>query len=170
MSDREQKRVQFESAKKKSFVPLAAIGLVLVLGIALIGWKFAGPDFGKYPLVLTADGQVSIPVSRFEDGKAHFFSFKHGEVSIDFFAVKSPDGVLRAAFDACDVCYRDKKGYRQEGNEMVCVNCGQRFSIDRINEVKGGCNPAPLTRQVAYGNIVINEQDLRLGARYFEGI
>jgi uncharacterized membrane protein len=113
---------------------------------------------------------VTIPVSQFANGKAHFFSYTQGEVSIDFFAVKSGDGVLRAAFDACDVCYRDKKGYRQEGDEMVCINCGQRFSTDRINEVKGGCNPAPLTRVVAGDYLVIHESDLRLGARYFEGI
>jgi uncharacterized membrane protein len=88
---------------------------------------------------------------------------------IDFFVLKSHDGVLRAAFDACDVCYRERQGYRQQGDEMICVNCGQRFSSDRINEVKGGCNPAPLARNLANGNLVINEQDLRLGARYFEG-
>ncbi|WP_432821077.1 Fe-S-containing protein [Trichloromonas sp.] len=170
MSDRDSKRAQFDADKKKNYLPLLAFGLLLLAGVALIGWKFIGTGEGKYPLVTAVAGQVSIPVARLDDGNAHFFSYRQGETVIDFFVLKSHDGVLRAAFDACDVCYREKKGYRQEGDEMVCVNCGQRFSSDRINEVKGGCNPAPLVRNVANGNLVITEQDLKLGARYFEGI
>ncbi len=169
MSDREQKRAQFEAEKKKSVAPLLVIAVLLIVGIAMVGWKFAGTTDGKYPLVKAVSGQVSIPVGQIDDGNAHFFSYQQGEAGIDFFVLKSHDGVLRAAFDACDVCYREKKGYRQEGDEMICVNCGQRFSSDRINEVKGGCNPAPLARKVANGNLLISEQDLMLGARYFEG-
>ena len=29
---------------------------------------------------------------------------------------------------------------------MVCLNCDQRFPTDKVNVVKGGCNPAPLKR------------------------
>jgi uncharacterized membrane protein len=62
--------------------------------------------------------------------------------------VRSKDGVIRAAVDACDVCYRAGKGYVKDGGVMVCENCGMRFPLARINVVKGGCNPAPLMREI----------------------
>jgi uncharacterized membrane protein len=51
---------------------------------------------------------------------------------------------------------------------MVCNNCDQRFRTDRINEVKGGCNPAPLERTVAGDRVVIAEADIAKGAWYFQ--
>ncbi|HEY7527662.1 MAG TPA: Fe-S-containing protein, partial [Candidatus Deferrimicrobiaceae bacterium] len=58
-----------------------------------------------------------------------------------YFVLRSSDGTYRAAFDACDVCFRANRGYRQEGDLMVCNQCGQTFPSVKINEVKGGCNP-----------------------------
>ena len=60
--------------------------------------------------------------------------------------MQSKDGEYRAAFDACDVCYPNKKGYTQQGDLMVCNNCGLQFESTKINEVKGGCNPSPIER------------------------
>ena len=77
------------------------------------------------------------------------------------------DGVIRAAFDACDVCWPAGKGYVQEGDQMICRNCGRRFDSVRINEVKGGCNPAPLQRRIQGDTLVITVNDIRSGMRYF---
>ncbi|MEM3554980.1 MAG: Fe-S-containing protein, partial [Candidatus Micrarchaeaceae archaeon] len=60
-----------------------------------------------------------------------------------------------AAFNACDVCYPARKGYHQEGDVMVCNNCGRRFPTNQINIVRGGCNPAPLERAVDGDTLVI---------------
>ncbi|MDO9066681.1 MAG: DUF2318 domain-containing protein [Chloroflexota bacterium] len=117
----------------------------------------------RYPAVTPdADGAFRFPTAAFADGKARFFSttLPNGK-SINFFAIKSSDGVIRAAIDACDVCYSARKGYYQEGDVMVCNNCGQRFASARINEVKGGCNPAPLTRSVQGDNLIIKLADLQ---------
>ena len=117
----------------------------------------------RYPLVTPdADGVFRFPTAAFADGKAHFFTttLPNGK-TINFFAIKSSDGVIRAAIDACDVCYGACKGYHQEGDVMVCNNCGQRFASARINEVKGGCNPAPLTRTIQGDNLVIKLADLQ---------
>ena len=81
--------------------------------------------------------------------------------------VKSSDGIIRAAFDACDVCFASKKGYSQDGDFMVCNNCGRRFHSSRINVVKGGCNPAPLSREVAGEHLVITVADVIPGSRFF---
>jgi uncharacterized membrane protein len=108
------------------------------------------------------------PEKTFENGTARFYEYKTEDgITIKYFILKSSDGVIRAAFDACDVCWREGKGYFQKGDFMVCRNCGQRFASVRVNEVKGGCNPAPLTREVKAGNVVIKVSDLLEGKRYF---
>lgn len=127
----------------------------------------AAPSAAKSPAGAAAE-TVAFPVSRFEDGKARFFEHPAGSVTIRYFVLKSSDGVLRAAFDACDVCWPAGKGYAQEGDHMVCRNCGQRFASVRVNEVKGGCNPAPLERRVENGLLVIRVADILAGRGYFD--
>jgi uncharacterized membrane protein len=51
---------------------------------------------------------------------------------------------------------------------MVCRNCGQRFHATKVNEVKGGCNPAPLERRVENGHLVIRVSDILQGKPYFD--
>ncbi len=113
--------------------------------------------------------QIIYPEKTFTDGKAHHFTYKTDDgVTIRYFIIKSSDGVIRAAFDACDVCWPENKGYTQQGDVMVCNNCGRRFPSARINEVHGGCNPAPLKRKVEQGIVIIQVADILQGKRYFD--
>lgn len=111
---------------------------------------------------------LSYPINLFEDGKARHFQFKDGTRTIKFFVLKSSDGIIRAAFDACDVCWPAAKGYYQNGDEMVCRNCGQRFASVLVNEVRGGCNPAPLKRAVVGDQLIITVKDIFEGRQYFD--
>jgi hypothetical protein len=120
-----------------------------------------------YPQVFAENGVVSFPISTFADGKARFYTYMNGDKPIEFFVLRSKDGTVRAAFNACDVCFGAKKGYRQEGDVMVCNNCGSRFPADKINEVRGGCNPGPLTRTVQGDNLIIKVEDIVAGQTYF---
>ncbi|WP_428559339.1 MAG: Fe-S-containing protein [Solidesulfovibrio sp. DCME] len=110
---------------------------------------------------------VTIPLADVSDGKAHFYAVTAGGKEVRFFAVKSADGKVRTAFDACDVCFPEKKGYRQEGEFMVCVNCGRRFHGSKVGEVHGGCNPAPLAAEVTGDSLRVPMAALTAGASYF---
>jgi len=80
-----------------------------------------------------------------------------------FFVVRASDGTIRTAFDKCDVCYAARKGYSQEGSDMVCNNCGLRFSIDGLgieNQTPGGCWPSYLPHAIENDNIIIRASDL----------
>lgn len=172
MTDRNAKKEQFsnndEKAQKSSQLIVYIVVTLMVAVVAIVGgWSYFGEPRSGYPEVQAQNGRVEIPVSEIDDGKAHFFSYRAATGPVDFFVLRSHDGVIRAAFDACDVCYREKMGYFQEGDVMVCRNCGQKFAADRINEVKGGCNPAPINRQVSNGTLVIAADDLAAGTRYF---
>lgn len=171
METREEKKQQFVGKNSSNKAPLllaiVAVVIVAVTGGFLLG---RGTDAGQ-AFVKAQNGMVSVPLHEVEDGKAHYYAYKSADgVTIRFFVLKSRDGVVRAAFDACDVCYKSDKGYRQEGDNMVCNNCNQKFASDRINEVKGGCNPAPLTRTIQGDTLLLSEQELVDGSRYFPQI
>jgi uncharacterized membrane protein len=115
---------------------------------------------------LAAD--ATYPAKTFDDGKARFYQYQSDKgTTIRYFIVKSSDGVIRAAFDACDVCWKANKGYQQKDDLMICRNCGRKFPTARINEVSGGCNPAPLAREIRGDIVTIREKDLKTGAQYF---
>ncbi len=132
------------------------------------GFNF-NPLSGTTPLLEPVDGELKIPLARISDGKAHHFKVKANDgTMVTFFVLKSRDGVIRAAIDACDVCYRAGKGYVQKGDFMVCINCRQRFASSRINVVKGGCNPAPLNREVRGDFLAISMKDINANKWYMK--
>jgi uncharacterized membrane protein len=141
------------------------IPLILLISAALFVTACGSND--PFTKLSPKDGVVNIPISKVNDGKAHYYTVNTGGKEIRFFVLKSNDGVIRAAFDACDVCFPEKKGYRQDGDYMICNNCGQRFHESRINEVKGGCNPSPLNRTTVGDNLVITLSDIQAGSVYF---
>jgi len=150
---------------KNHFVALLAVVLSVGLFTPIDGYTFS--LFSKYTSVKESHGEIGFDVAEVSDGKAHYYSYQDGNKTIKFFIVKSPDGIIRAAFDACDVCFSAKKGYNQEGDFMVCNNCGQKFHSDRVNVVEGGCNPAPLKREKKDEQLIIKVADLLPGSRYF---
>ena len=171
MSERQTKREQFEEKTPSAKKSLAPIAVLILAVVAIGGWFLMGPQAVGGPEVVSAgqDGTIKFPSADFSDGKAKFYRFKGQSGPIDFFVVRSHDGEIRSAFDTCDVCYKALKGYRQEGDDMVCNNCDQRFKTDMINVVKGGCNPAPLKRHQAGEAVVIAANDIEAGAWYFKG-
>ncbi len=114
----------------------------------------------------TADA-VKIPLKALDSGKALFLSLESEGRQLHYFALKSRDGEYRAALDACDVCFESNRGYRQEGDLMVCNNCGQTFPSNRIGEIKGGCNPHPLARRIEGQYLVIGKADIVARKDYF---
>jgi uncharacterized membrane protein len=141
------------------------------LGFALL-WAVGAECSGNFVVpameVRPQNGAFVFPTNAFADGMAKHFVYKPSpDQYVRFFVVRSVDGILRAAFDACDVCYRHQKGYMQQGDFMVCRNCGLKFRTDKVNEVRGGCNPSPLKRTVQGDKIVISQDDVLSGLRLF---
>ncbi len=157
---------------KKSRLPIIVLSVCALLiagGIffynSQTGVKTA-PVTAQYSAAATGS-QITFPAALFEDGKARHFEHVDGNFTIRYFVLKSSDGIIRAAFDACDVCWPAGKGYYQDGDYMVCRNCGRRFASVLVNEVKGGCNPAPLNRDFKDGKVIIYVKDILEGKQYF---
>lgn len=168
------KKAAVLGTQKKSLSPLLIIVCVAAIGTAAALYWFlplggqSSPAVASRPGVVETAQQVSFPVAMFDDGRARHFEYKNGNKTVRYFVMKSSDGVIRAAFDACDVCWPAGKGYYQEGDHMVCRNCGRRFASVLINEVKGGCNPAPLDRSVHGDKLILKVNHILEGYRYFD--
>ena len=148
-------------------VLMAGIGTIAYSGVLGDLFKKSPAESGKAAGVVESTDVVRIPLKALDSGKALFLSLESDGRQLYYFALKSPDGAYRAALDTCDVCFRTNRGYRQEGDQMVCNNCGQKFACDKIGEVKGGCNPHPLAHKEEAQIMVIRKADIVAGKEYF---
>lgn len=169
----ESKKAVVMTRNRKPRVLFLTVAVVcLAVSIFAASWYLKSED-GSSPIAVSAPkeeivDQITYPVSSFDDGKAAHFEYTDHDITVRYFVLKSADGVVRAAFDACDVCWPAGKGYAQEGDDMICRNCGRRFPSISINEVEGGCNPAPLARKISGDNLVIRVEDILEGKKYFD--
>jgi uncharacterized protein YbaR (Trm112 family) len=109
------------------------------------------------------NGKVKLTTLIFNNNQTQFYNVKMPDgKTIYFFVVKDKNGIYRAAANACAVCFKTYKGFRQEGDEIVCNNCGNRYPIEKIATEKGGCNPGPINPNLEVKNdqIIIKQSDL----------
>lgn len=168
---RNQKREQFSPPTRSGLQPKYVIGaaagvfIILLVVVAFGG----GAKSSATPMVTPSpDGVVRIPLANVGDGSARFYEYRaSNRKTIRFFVIKSSDGVYRAAADACDVCFRGKMGYHQEGDDMVCNKCGRHFPSKDVNVITGSCNPDGIPRSIEGNNLLIAASDLDARAVMF---
>lgn len=96
---------------------------------------------------ISSGESLKIPVKEISE-KASFYSVEVDGTQMEVIAVKDSDGNIRTAFNTCQICYDSGNGYyKQEGNELVCQNCGNSFTMEQIGESAGGCNPWPILEE-----------------------
>jgi len=126
---------------------------VLILGVIFVGAGCAGPESQAAEDIKPSENAVAssegIVIEKSEiTEQAKFYTYNAGGIEMEVLAVKAPDGTIRTALNTCQVCYDSGAGYYvQEGDELVCQNCGNRFSISKIEKQKNGCNPVPITSE-----------------------
>jgi uncharacterized membrane protein len=133
-NNRAAKKAAVLDQPKRGIKPLALAIMMMVVGRAMvIGYSLTAGQKPEKPAEIqnttvsaVADStMVSYPTTMFEDAIARYFEYRTGDLTIRFFVLKSSDGVLRAAFDACDVCWPEGKGYVQG-------SCFKAFTLCRI--------------------------------------
>jgi uncharacterized membrane protein len=173
---RERKKAEFsEPTQRKSKSTFALIAALLVLAGVGVYLVISASNNNPTATAVAPSTPSAAPESRdirisLSDlsSTAKFFDYKLSDNKpVRFFVIKSSDGVYRAALDACDTCYHAKKGYHQEGDDMICNNCGLHFHSSQINEVHGGCNPVGLPRTVEGNQLVIKASELETRGGYF---
>ncbi len=169
---RAHKKEQFSGVAQRNnnrtILVIAGIGLAL-LGVLYFQSLGKGSAEAAHSLAPKAsDGVIAISLAELDDGLAKFYDYTTGTGKpISFFAIKSSDGVYRAAANACDVCYQNKKGYHQNGNDMVCNKCGRHFPSKDVNVITGECNPDGVPATVKGDKLMIATADLDSRAKLF---
>lgn len=128
--------------KENDYKNFIAVGIFLtaILGIILLFTLS-----GKTNLESNDKGNVLLDTSSISS-KGKYYNYNYEGTKMEFFVVRDTKGIVRMAFNRCQVCFDSGKGYFiQEGDEFVCQNCGNRYKTSSIGTERGGCNPSPIT-------------------------
>lgn len=138
--------------KGGSFLPWIAVGVsFLAIAVAVINpiqkseQNNASNQDNYLAATLNENGDIEINMDDISE-QATYFKYDNNGVTMGLFAVKASDGTIRTAFDTCQICNGSPRAYfEQEGNKFKCQNCGNVYSVDMIEQERGGCNPVPIT-------------------------
>jgi uncharacterized membrane protein len=121
-----------------------------------------------YPVLQEKGGLIRVDISAMSTSSCRFFTYpSRSGRNVDYLVYKDSAGTARVTLDACRTCYRWRRGYRLEGEEVVCVKCDMRFPLDGLAEGTGSCVPIKVPAAIEGGTLVISASDLEEGARYF---
>ncbi|WP_052812808.1 DUF2318 domain-containing protein [Desulfonatronum thioautotrophicum] len=158
------------TGSRKVVLAICSMLLVAVFSIILLFTHSETKDKAVEATPVTPEnGELVHTAAMFTDGQARYFVLRAEDgLAIRYFALRTSEGVIRTAFDACDACWQANLGYVQDGDVMICRYCNMRFPSRSIGELRGGCNPSPLPSVVRDGNLVIRASDVLEGRRYFD--
>jgi high-affinity iron transporter len=103
--------------------------------------------------LIAQDNQVRIPLSELTDSSLHFYTADVNGTVIRFLVIHKQSGDYAVALDACQIC--GTAGYRQEGQNVICRNCGASIYIPSIGQ-SGGCNPIGVKSHVEGGEVIVD--------------
>jgi high-affinity iron transporter len=132
----------------------AALCLLVVLSLTA-DFVYARTQAAPAPakMLVAQNSQVRIPLSELNDTYLHFYSADVNNTVVRFFVIHKSNGDYATALDACQIC--GWAGYRQEGQNVICRNCGSAIYIPSIGE-KGGCNPVAFPSHVEEGEVIVD--------------
>lgn len=140
-------------------------GIVVVADLALEG------HFGRPPYERVAagpDGAVRISLAGLGPQQVRFYHFLNpANQEVWLFVGRDASGQVQVALDASEVCAKAKRGFRHEGEWMVCNKCDKSFRLSEVNAGGGGCKPVPLRFQLAGAELLIAQADVLAGWRLF---
>lgn len=152
--------------------PTSALALILafaglVLGAGYVTESLAGK--ARYERVRPSpQGEVRIDVSDLEKLDARYYRFLNpGNQEVLFFIARDETGTLQVAFDAGDSHYKTRRGFSIQNGWVVDNKCERANRLSSVNEGGGGCKPTPLAHRVVGDEIVLSEDEVLRGWRYF---
>ena len=129
---------------KKFLAALVSAALLLGLtacgGTATEGGESAAGG-GFQNAVLDENGDIVIQEADITE-EAAYINYDAEGVTVQFLAIRAGDDV-RLAYNTCQSCSPSPRAYFvQNGDKLVCQNCGQTFAAENVGQGGYGCNPA----------------------------
>lgn len=152
--------------------PVHALLLVAVFTslVVVADWAWEG-GFGRtgFKLVRPDDqDQVVIDVSDLPKSEVRFYRFLNaGNQEVKFFVGRDRFGTVQVGFDASDTHAQLGRGFRHQGDWMVDNKCDSASRLEKVNDGGRGCRPVPLAHHLVGDRVVLSEQDILRGWRYF---
>jgi uncharacterized membrane protein len=147
------------------FVVLLVMGLVLLADWALEG-GFERADYRR--VSPDAQGFVRLDTRDLRPLEVRFYRFLNsGNQEVKFFVGRDESGALQVAFDASENDFKRKRGFRAEGAWMVNNKCDTAVRLAEVNAAPSGCAPTPLRFRQEGTRILLAENDVLEGWRYF---
>ena len=144
---------EFRKQRRWSFAAaLLCIAVILIFTTEFVYARTAAAPPAATRLE-TVDGRVEIPVSELADSNLHFFTADTNGTLLRFLVIRKGNGDFAVALDGCEIC--GWSGYRQEGQNVICRNCGAAIYVPSIGQ-SGGCNPVGVKARVDAGKISID--------------
>lgn len=149
MASNQKSKKTSNEAKKKSNLPLliaavAAVAICIVAVLLPMGGGNQQDNGGDGVQIISQGESLVIPTSEVTT-TASFYPIEVDGTQMEVLAVRDSQGTIRTAFNTCQICYASGRGYYvQQGNALVCQNCGNRFTVDQVEIQTGGCNPWPI--------------------------
>ena len=130
-----------KSKKTVVVVSIIATIILIVAGITLSTIATKGEE-----ALAEAVNTQGIKIQKSEITEtATFYPYQAQDTYMDVIAIRATDGTVRTALNTFQVCTGSGRAYyEQEGDALICQNCGNRFTVDQIEVIKGGCNPVPI--------------------------
>jgi uncharacterized membrane protein len=139
--------------------------VVIVADLALDG-RLGAPGYQR--VAAGADGEVRISLAGLGAQQVRFYHFLNpANQEVWFFVGRDAAGQVQVAFNASEVCAKRKRGFRHEGEWIVCNQCDKSFHLAEVNDGGGGCKPVPLRHQILDGEVLIAQADVLAGWRLF---
>ena len=152
-AERRRRGWEFRRRRRWSFAAALLCMLVIISLAAEFVYSRAMAAPAPAKRVTAVNDQVRIPLSELTDQSLHFYTAQVGGSTVRFVVVHQSNGNYTVALDACQIC--GWSGYRQEGQNVVCRNCGATIYIPSIGE-RGGCNPLPVKSTVQGGEVIVD--------------
>jgi high-affinity iron transporter len=151
----ERRKMQWEFRRRRAW-SFGAASLCLLIVLALtaefVYARAVNAPVQATPLV-AQNGEVRIPLSQLMDASLRYYTAEVNQADIRFLVIHKSSGDYATALDACQIC--GAVGYRQEGQNVICRNCGAAIYIPSIGE-SGGCNPIAVKSRVENGEVVVD--------------
>lgn len=155
LNSAERRRLEWEFRRQRRWSFAAAILCIAVVLSLTAEFVYARAMNAPSPArtLVAENNQVRIPLGDLQDASVHFYTADVNNSVIRFVVVHQTNGNYSTALDACQIC--GTAGYRQEGQNVICRNCGASIYLPSIGEA-GGCNPIPVKSHVEAGEVIVD--------------
>ncbi len=156
----------------KKFKPVHALVLVAVfMALVLVAdqlsrglraysaFERVGPD---------AEGLVRIAVGDLERLQVRFYRFLNsGNQEVRFLVGRDENDTIQVGFDAGETHVKLGRGFSYQDGWIIDNKCETTTRLSTLNEGGRGCRPVPIEHRVEGDELIITEEDMLRGWRYF---